>query len=151
MTYPPPQPPVMHGYPAQPPNNDWKPPPAKRRATPWIAAGATVAALALAAGIAVAVDNATLTPQEMPADAQRVCVEEYVPAKLAAMADPKTARFAGVTVTSDAGTYVVKGRVTADRVSLDRFDGMPNRYRFECSMTRTDDEWARGYATVLPI
>jgi hypothetical protein len=53
MTHPQ-QPPVMHGYPAQPPNNDWgQPPPAKKRGPlPWLIGALVVSVLGMAGLIA---------------------------------------------------------------------------------------------------
>lgn len=145
------QPPVMHGYSQHPPRGDWAPPPAKRRGlSPWLIAIIAVGGPLLIGAVVVVADKATLKPDEFPGDAKRACVEEYVPAKLGAMADPKSARYAGVTVRQDAGAYVVAGRVTADRISNDTLDGLPNRYRFECSMKRVGDAWVPNFATVLP-
>lgn len=152
MTHPQNQPPVMHGYNPTPPNSDWAPAQAPKKAKPWVLVTAVVAgSVALAAIVGVAVDLSTYTPEEAAGGARQACTEDYVPGKLAAMASADSARFAAVTVTAVDDTYLVKGRVTADRISNDRFDGMANRYRFECSMKRVGDEWVANYSTVLPI
>jgi hypothetical protein len=51
MTYQPQQPPVMPGYPAQPPQGAWAPPATKKRGPlPWLI-GALVASILLVAGL----------------------------------------------------------------------------------------------------
>jgi hypothetical protein len=57
MTYPQ-QPPVMHGYSATPPNNDWAPPPTKKRGPlPWLVGALVVAVLGMG-GLIVALATA---------------------------------------------------------------------------------------------
>jgi hypothetical protein len=159
MTYPPQQqPPTVHGYPAQPPNNDWPPAPTGPQPAkpsqwkPWTFGGLGALFLIITVGVgAVLADNATVTKDELPGDAKRECVEELVPARLSAMAEPQTAKFERVTVTTTGDAFQVKGRITADRITNDGFDGLPDRYTFECNMTRVGDEWTSSYALVYPL
>jgi hypothetical protein len=146
------RPPVMPGH-------DWPqaaapiptpPPPAQPKR--WGLGIAVILGVFLAIlGIGIALDASEFTPEEAADEAKQACTQGYVPAKLAAMADPESARFTRVEVTSDGDTYKVAGLVNALRISNDSLDGLANRYRFECSLTRTDGKWVTNYSNVLPV
>jgi hypothetical protein len=93
MTYPQQQPPVMHGHPTQPPNNDWKP--AREKANP-LAWAALVVALLAFGGVGWLVfqretdADATITSPEAQAWASAAatmaalpaCKDVFVPGKV---------------------------------------------------------------------
>jgi hypothetical protein len=98
MTYPPQQPPTVHGYPAQPPNNDWPPPapppgPAAKKRSPRILVA--VAAVAVAAAVIV-ISMVWPTGADALKDAQGAC-------------DPEKR---GSTITDGGETLIIDGRST---------------------------------------
>lgn len=79
-------------------------------------------------------------PADPSGDAKRVCVEEFVPKRLKA---PSTAKFSGVTVTSDGDVYTVAGSVDAQNTF-----GAMIRSSFTCVVRDADTQWVLQSATV---
>lgn len=93
-------------------------------------------------GICVARVNTKHEPTEAEnqRDAQRVCEEQFVPARLKA---PATAKFTAVTVTHAGGAYRVTGSVD----SQNGFGALV-RSSFSCTVHTSGDQWVLNQAEV---
>lgn len=116
-----------------------KKPKRDRSGTRW-AAAICVSVVALAIFISTRNVHHEPTTQEIHADAQRVCEEKFIPARLKA---PATAQFSELIVVADGASYKVTGNVD----SQNGFGALV-RSTFTCSVRSAGDQWVLNFAYI---
>lgn len=115
-------------------------PPRQRPTRGGLALLGFLVAAVIALAVSVAVKGGDDTPVDPSGDAERVCVEEFIPQRLKA---PSTAEFSAVTVASSGDVYTVTGKVDAQNSF-----GAMIRSSFTCVVRDANTQWVLQSATV---